>query len=94
MEISEIKDKILKENEGCVFFKADLHVHTPASKDYKSPAVRGAEIIKQAISQNIQILGVTDHNSVEYCEEVILASKNTKVTVFPGFEVNVAGGKV
>lgn len=49
------------------FYKIDLHIHTPASKDYRG--LKDDEeyfrIIKSAINKDIKIIAFTDHNSIE-----------------------------
>jgi hypothetical protein len=56
-EISQDKD----------WYKIDLHIHTPASKCYKSQYDEKLEylgIISKAVDENIRIIAITDHNSI------------------------------
>lgn len=50
-------------------FKADLHIHTPKSSDFNSIDPTGIEdylnILKMAKKENISILGITDHYSID-----------------------------
>lgn len=46
------------------FIKIDLHIHTPASHDYKGPR-NGNEylqILREAKSKDLGIIAITDHN--------------------------------
>ena len=42
----------------------DLHLHTPASKDYQQPEVSFLDILRQAEAKGLQIIAFTDHNTV------------------------------
>jgi PHP family Zn ribbon phosphoesterase len=42
----------------------DLHIHTPASTDYQEPTVTPLQILQQAETRGLDIVALTDHNSV------------------------------
>ena len=42
----------------------DLHIHTPASQDYHQPDVSFLDLLKQAETRGMDIIGFTDHNTV------------------------------
>lgn len=46
------------------WYKAELHIHTPASADYQEENVTILDILQQADKQGIDILAFTDHNTV------------------------------
>jgi hypothetical protein len=46
------------------WYRADLHVHTPASLDYKDKTVTLLDILHRAEYRGIDIIALTDHNSV------------------------------
>lgn len=54
--------------------RMDLHLHTPASVDYKQSNVTYLDFLKKAEERNLDILAFADHNSVNgyarYLEEV------------------------
>ncbi len=67
-----IKNKINNELEQPLEkpFKADLHVHTPASRDFHLKKTDKIEeeylaILKMAKRQKVSILGITDHCSID-----------------------------
>jgi len=67
-------------------FKADLHVHTclsPCTELDMSPR----EIVNRAKIQEIDIIGICDHNSTENSPAAMEAGKKLNVCVFPGMEV-------
>lgn len=42
----------------------DLHLHTPASKDYQQPGVSYLDVLQQAERRGLNIIAFTDHNTV------------------------------
>ncbi len=46
------------------WFKADMHLHTPASHDYEEPKVTYLEWLRKANEKELDIIAITDHNTV------------------------------
>jgi len=46
------------------WYAMDLHMHTPASKDYQDEGVTYLDILHKAEAEGLSILAFTDHNSV------------------------------
>lgn len=46
------------------WYKVDLHLHTPASHDYEQPGVTYLEWLRQAAEKDLDIIAITDHNTV------------------------------
>lgn len=44
--------------------RMDLHLHTPASSDYQEPYVSYLDILRQAAARGLDIIAITDHNTV------------------------------
>jgi len=42
----------------------DLHIHTPASGDYQEPEVTYLQILQRAEARGLDIIAITDHNTV------------------------------
>lgn len=49
----------------------DLHLHTPASKDYQQPGVDYLDILQQAERRGLNIIAFTDHNTVRGYAEML-----------------------
>jgi predicted metal-dependent phosphoesterase TrpH len=64
--------------------KADLHLHTNAS-DGKLSA---KELVWQAKQKDIQIISITDHDTVSSVEEAVIVGKSIGVDVIPGIELS------
>ena len=45
--------------------RVDLHLHTPASADWQEPGVTYLEWLQKAESRGLDIVAITDHNTVE-----------------------------
>ncbi len=46
------------------WYVMDLHLHTPASADYQEEGVSYLDILRKAERQNLDIIALTDHNTV------------------------------
>lgn len=46
------------------WYRADLHLHTPASADYQEPDVTYLDILRKAEFRALDIIAFTDHNTV------------------------------
>jgi hypothetical protein len=66
--------------------KADLHTHTTYSDGSLAPS----ELIKKARASGVDILGITDHDSVNAIEESIEIGKEFGVEIVPGVELSSA----
>ena len=46
------------------WYKMDLHLHTAASDDYQEPNATNLDILRKAEFRGLDIIALTDHNSV------------------------------
>lgn len=56
--------------EGMRWFRADLHIHTPASEDYAEPNASYLDILQEAERRELSIIAFTDHNTVHGYERM------------------------
>ncbi|MBN2041306.1 MAG: PHP domain-containing protein [Spirochaetes bacterium] len=70
--------------------KIDLHVHSKASDGLYSPS----ELIDYAISRNISVLGLCDHDTVAGVPEAVKYAGKKNMELIPGveFSLNCSGG--
>src|SRR5262245_33138060 len=73
---------------GARFYAADLHLHTPASHDYRDKGASARDIVDSAIQADLELIAVTDHNSAEWVDRVRAAARQTPLSVLPGVEVS------
>lgn len=78
---------------GLQFRKLDLHVHTPASSDFRDKSVTADQIVKRAIKAGLDAIAITDHNTGEWIDRVKNAAKGKDLVVFPGVEISCEGGE-
>ncbi len=50
--------------------KVDLHIHTPASSDYQEESVTYLDILQTAATRGVDILAITDHNTVAGIKQI------------------------
>lgn len=65
----------------------DLHIHSTASRDGESGV---AEIIRAAGDRGLDVIAITDHDSVDGAKEAV--SVPSSVLVIPGIEVSTKHG--
>lgn len=46
------------------WYRADLHLHTPASSDYEQPEASYLEWLRTAGAKGLDVIAITDHNTV------------------------------
>lgn len=78
---------------GLKFKKFDLHVHTPASHDFKNKSVTSEQIVSEAIKKGLRGIAITDHNTGEWVDKIKEAAEGKNLTVFPGVEIHCSGGE-
>jgi 3',5'-nucleoside bisphosphate phosphatase len=69
------------------FYRADLHIHTllsPCGDLEMSPA----NIVAKAKEKQLDIIGITDHNSTKHCRLTRKLAEKEGITVLCGAEVN------
>lgn len=56
-----------KRKKSMQWYKMDLHLHTPASADWQEPGVTYLDLLHRAEMQGLDIIAITDHNTVAGC---------------------------
>ena len=64
--------------------KVDLHLHT----NYSDGTLTPNELVQLALTNNLEIISITDHDCTDGIDEAILASLNKNLTVITGIELN------
>jgi len=52
------------------WYKMDLHLHTPASSDWQEPGVSYLDLLRIAEMRGLDVIAITDHNTVAGCAAV------------------------
>ena len=64
--------------------KVDLHCHTTASDGALSPT----ELVDRAAAAGVNLLAITDHDTVKGVAEAQLCAKKYDITIIPGIELS------
>ena len=72
-------------------YNMDSHIHSEYSPDSKSKL---EDIFKVAKNKNIDIIGISDHNTVEGSKEAQKLTKNDDLLVIPSIEVSALEGHI
>jgi len=59
-----------KKKSTMQWYKMDLHLHTPASADWQDPGVGYLDLLHTAEMRGLDIIAVTDHNTVSGCAAI------------------------
>lgn len=81
---------------GARFYKADLHIHTPASRCWEGEKDEQEmeEIFKKLQKEKIEVIAITDHNSAGNVDEAKRLGVQYGIHVFPGVELSTKDGHV
>lgn len=70
--------------------RSDLHIHTYYSDGRQSPA----DVIDQAVKNGLQLVAVTDHDTMLGCEEAEVFANAAGIRIVRGLEVSAYFGEV
>ena len=70
----------------------DLHVHSPASRDWRDGDVSADDLVRQARDQGLDGIAITDHESGQFIDQLRAAAESTGLTIIPGVELNNLAG--
>ena len=71
--------------------KMDSHIHSEYSPDSNSKI---DDILKVAERKNIDIIAISDHNTVDGTSEVLKKTRNTDILAIPSIEISSAQGHI
>lgn len=90
-----IEDEIGLWTQGAEFRRADLHIHSfgeDGSYDVKDPDMTPENIVDTALAEGLQVISVTDHNSIGNVRRAIERAKDSELLVVPGVELSTPQG--
>ena len=64
--------------------RIDLHTHSSVSDGTDSPT----QLVRKAAQQNVDVIGLTDHDTFDGLREARLAADSLGVQVLPGLEMS------
>lgn len=73
---------------GSLWYRWDLHFHTPSSFDYLDKRVTDQQIVERLVAEGIHIVAITDHHTIDVGRIRNLQQiAGEKLTVLPGIEL-------
>ncbi len=67
-----------------MFLKSDLHIHTTASDGKHTPS----EVVTRALETDLDVIAITDHDTVAGVDEAQEAASGTRLRVIRGVEIS------
>jgi len=77
------------------FYRADLHIHSYGSYgsyDVTDTQMSPANIIDEAIKENISVISITDHNEIGNIPKALRYAEGKNILVVPGIELSTSQG--
>ncbi len=76
-------------------YTIDLHNHMPLARtDYRGPLeTSGEEVVRAAVTAGIDVLGVSDHFSLDFFRRAHEAAAGLPLLVLPGVEMRLSWGE-
>lgn len=74
-----------------MMLKMDSHIHSEYSPDSNSKI---DDILKVARSRNIDVIAISDHNTVDGTKEVLKKTRNTDILAIPSIEISSTHGHI
>ncbi|MDR3412379.1 MAG: AAA family ATPase [Formivibrio sp.] len=90
-----LQDEFVAQSNGAHFLRADLHIHSfggGGSYDVKDNTMTPSAIVDLAIAENLQVIAITDHNTVGNVREAVQYSAGKNILVVPGVELSTLSG--
>ena len=88
-----IADDIVAVPSGARFYRADLHIHSyNGSHDVKDVGMTPDAIVTTALSENLSLIAITDHNELTNVGAAIKAAAGTSLLIIPGIELTTPEG--
>ncbi len=69
-------------------------MHTPKSMCYGEQSVTPEQIVDAALASSLEVIAITDHNTVEAIDDIRQIAAKKGLFVFPGIELSTKGGHV
>jgi predicted metal-dependent phosphoesterase TrpH/ABC-type lipoprotein export system ATPase subunit len=90
-----LADDIAAQSNGAHFLRADLHIHSygpGGSYDVRDAGMTPQAIIDLAIAENLQLIAITDHNTVGNVRAAYDYAADKEILLVPGVELSTPDG--
>lgn len=93
--MNDIEKTISDQTEGALFRRTDLHIHSfgaSGSYDVKDVDMSPAAIVSTAKQERLDIIAITDHNSIGNVQSACKEGEKAGLLVIPGVELSTIQG--
>ncbi|MEP6821945.1 MAG: TrlF family AAA-like ATPase [Chthoniobacterales bacterium] len=87
--------EITRHSNGAQFRRADLHIHSyreGGSHDVSDEQMTPEAIVDMALAESLQVIAVTDHNTIGNVRRAVAHAVGKELLVVPGVELSTAQG--
>lgn len=75
------------DSRGSLWYRWDLHFHTPSSFDYKDKSVTNQQIVDRLLAEGVRVVAVTDHHTIDVARiRELQKLGGERLTVLPGID--------
>lgn len=87
-------EPVTRGNPGAQYRKADLHVHTPGSYDYKNKDITRKELVDAFIEEDLELVVAADHNDEGWYDDLRAEAdqRDEPLAILPGVEITTLQG--
>lgn len=90
VEVEIMNSRVQTQHNACgsLWYRWDLHVHTPSSFDYENKNITNEQIVSRFSKEMIRVVAITDHHTmnIQAIKELQRLGAE-KLTVLPGIEL-------
>lgn len=76
---------------GARWWRCDLHVHSPASHDFRDCEATAADWVQAAVDRGVEVVAVTDHDAAGFTTDA-RAAAGDRIVVLAGVEITSSEG--
>lgn len=88
------RPKPVHDPRGSLWYRWDLHFHTPSSFDYADKRVSNQSIVDRLIDEGVRVVAVTDHHTMDLVRiRDLQRLGGDKLAVLPGIELRCEYGR-
>ena len=97
--VFELCRRLLRPGRACAYYKVDLHVHSPASFDYRADGdIEATAFVQAFVDRGFDLVAITDHHSGEFVDRAKEAARaianelGANITIVAGVELDTSTG--
>jgi len=82
------ENRMTHDSRGSLWYRWDLHFHTPSSFDYQDKSITNQQIVDRLLTEGVRVVAVTDHHTMDVARiRELQRLGGQRLTVLPGIEL-------